>query len=71
MNDLKIGAQLFAFRDYLIGKSESDISEFLEKIKSLGYDAIQISGIGEVNRKPPAYIKGCAKVWALKYAQLM
>ena len=63
MNDLKIGAQLFAFRDYLIGKSECEISEFLERIKSMGYDAIQISGIGKIDSKAAGiYKRVCEKL---------
>jgi sugar phosphate isomerase/epimerase len=44
-----IAAQLFTVRELLKGKNEEEVRLVLSKIKEIGYKAIQISGIGEVN----------------------
>jgi sugar phosphate isomerase/epimerase len=41
---MKIGAQLYTVRDYT--KTPRDIEETLRKIKSMGFEVIQISGFG-------------------------
>ena len=41
---MKIGAQMYTIRDYL--KNPEDIEASLRKIKSMGFDLVQISGIG-------------------------
>ncbi|GHV69651.1 sugar phosphate isomerase [Spirochaetia bacterium] len=41
---MKVGAQLYTVRDYT--KTPRDIEETLRKIKSLGFEVIQISGFG-------------------------
>jgi len=43
-----IAAQLFTVRELLGGKSEEEIRLVLKKIKEIGYEAVQVSGIGEV-----------------------
>ena len=63
MKNFKIGAQLFAFREYLTGKSEGEIFGFLSRIKDMGYDALQISGIGEVDAATAGiYERVCKKL---------
>ncbi|MDR0486959.1 MAG: hypothetical protein LBG91_01795, partial [Treponema sp.] len=44
---MKIGVQLYTVRDYL--KNEGDIEATLKKIKAMGFDLIQISGLGPCN----------------------
>lgn len=43
-----IAAQLYTVRELLTDKSEEEIREVLTTIKTIGYEAIQISGVGEV-----------------------
>jgi sugar phosphate isomerase/epimerase len=43
-----IAAQLYTVRELLNGKNEAEIKSVLSKIKDMGYDAIQISDIGDV-----------------------
>lgn len=43
-----IAAQLYTVRELLSGKSEEEIRHVLTQIREIGYEAIQISGIGEV-----------------------
>lgn len=47
MKSLKIAAQLYTLRDYL--KTPEDLAISLKKVKDIGYDAIQISGIGNID----------------------
>lgn len=46
---MKIAAQLYTLRDYL--KTPEDMAETLKKVKSIGYNAIQASGMGPVEPK--------------------
>jgi sugar phosphate isomerase/epimerase len=41
---MKIGAQMYTVRDYL--KDEEEIEASLRKLKAMGYDLIQLSGLG-------------------------
>ena len=50
MKDLKVAAQLYTVRELLNGKSKEEIFSVLEKIKKIGYRAVQISGVGEITR---------------------
>lgn len=43
-----IAAQLFTVRDLLADKNEDEIREVLTRIRDIGYEAIQISGVGEI-----------------------
>ncbi|WP_246315318.1 sugar phosphate isomerase/epimerase family protein [Paenibacillus foliorum] len=43
---MKIAAQLYTVRDYL--KTPEDMAETLRKVKAIGYNAIQASGMGPV-----------------------
>lgn len=55
---MKIAAQLFTIRDYIQSKEEMDQS--FAKIKEMGYDVIQMSGMGPVDDEKAAYIKDLA-----------
>lgn len=46
---MKIAAQLYTVRDFL--KTAEDISISLRKVKEIGYTAIQVSGIGNIDNK--------------------
>jgi sugar phosphate isomerase/epimerase len=49
MNYPKIAAQMFTVRDFC--KTPDEIRESLKKIKKIGYDAVQISGIGPIGHR--------------------
>lgn len=42
----KIGLQLYTLREFC--KTPDDIARSLERVKKIGYDAVQVSGIGEI-----------------------
>ena len=46
MADTQIAAQLFTLRDFT--KTAKDFADTLKKCKEMGYDAVQISGIGPI-----------------------
>lgn len=46
MKKSQIAAQLYTLRDYL--KTPEDIAQTLKKVKAIGYDAIQVSGMGPI-----------------------
>jgi len=41
---MKLGVQMYTVRDYL--KNETEIESSLRKIKAMGYDMVQLSGLG-------------------------
>ncbi|MFP4662757.1 MAG: sugar phosphate isomerase/epimerase family protein [Halanaerobiales bacterium] len=43
---MKIAAQLYTLRDFL--KTPEDIEKTLKKVKEIGYDAVQVSGLGSI-----------------------
>lgn len=43
---MKIAAQLYTLRDFL--KTEDDIAATLQKVKDIGYNAVQVSGLGPI-----------------------
>lgn len=45
-----VGAQLYSLRDYC--KTLEDTAKTLEKVKAIGYTAIQLSGVGPMNSDP-------------------
>ena len=49
---MKLAAQLYTVRDFL--KTPDEIYDALKKIKQIGYDVIQVSGMGEIE---PALLK--------------
>ena len=49
-----LAAQLFTIREYT--KTPKDIAESMKKIKAIGYDAVQISGLGPIDPKELAAI---------------
>lgn len=46
MKDMKLAAQLYTIREYL--KTPNEIEIALKKIKNIGYEGIQVSGMGEI-----------------------
>ncbi len=51
MENFKIAAQLYTLRNLLKDKSREKIFDVLKQIKKIGYDAVQISGVGDVDSK--------------------
>jgi sugar phosphate isomerase/epimerase len=51
---LKPAAQLFTLRDYM--KTPKDIAASLHKVKVMGYDAVQLSGLGAIDSRELAAI---------------
>ncbi|MGI6538562.1 MAG: sugar phosphate isomerase/epimerase family protein [Caldicoprobacterales bacterium] len=49
MNYPKIAAQLYTIRDFC--KTSQDIRESLKRVKQIGYDAVQVSGIGPIGHE--------------------
>jgi len=49
-----LAAQLFTLRDSL--KTPKDIAETMKKVKAIGYDAVQLSGLGPIDPKELAGI---------------
>ncbi len=47
-----IGAQLYTLRDYL--KTPADIAKSMKKVREIGYEAVQLSGLGPID---PAELK--------------
>ena len=45
----QIAAQLYTLRDF--AKTPADIAATLKKVKKIGYDAVQVSGIGKIDPK--------------------
>lgn len=45
----KIGLQLYTLREYL--KTPEDVRKTLKKVKEIGYNVVQISGIGKIDVK--------------------
>ena len=45
----QIGCQLYTLRDFC--KTPADIATTLKKVKKIGYDAVQVSGIGKIDPK--------------------
>lgn len=46
MKKAQIAAQLYTLRDFL--KTPADIAESMKKVKAIGYDAVQLSGMGPI-----------------------
>ena len=46
MAETKIGAQLYTLRDYM--KTPRDIAKTLRELRKIGYQAVQVSGIGPI-----------------------
>lgn len=78
MSKMLIAAQLYTLRDLLKDKSEEEIIHVLAQVKSMGYEAIQVSGVGEVTRElAEVYLKAaktleldiCATHFNLEYME--
>lgn len=49
MNEMTVAAQLYTLREFL--KTPGDVEKTLKKVKAMGYNAVQASGIGPVDPK--------------------
>jgi len=49
MAESKIGVQLYTLRDF--AKTPQDIASTLKKVREIGYEAVQISGLGPIEAK--------------------
>ena len=58
---MKLAAQLYTLREYL--KTEGEIAETLGRVKAIGYDAVQVSGLGAFRYQ---WLKGAADALNLK-----
>lgn len=47
MKITQIAAQLYTLRDYL--KTPADIATTLKKVRAIGYEAVQVSGMGQID----------------------
>jgi sugar phosphate isomerase/epimerase len=47
--EMKVAAQLYTLRDFL--KTPEDIAGSLKKVKEIGYNAVQVSGLGPIGDK--------------------
>lgn len=59
MNDPKIAAQLYTIREFL--KTPVDIVNSLRRVKEIGYDAVQVSGMGTIDREKAELVKKTAE----------
>ncbi|MFC6227440.1 sugar phosphate isomerase/epimerase family protein [Paenibacillus allorhizosphaerae] len=46
---MRLAAQLYTLRDYL--KTPEDIATTLKKVKQIGYNAVQVSGVGPIDNQ--------------------
>ncbi|WP_105616150.1 sugar phosphate isomerase/epimerase family protein [Vallitalea okinawensis] len=61
---MKIAAQLYTIRDYI--QSKEDMDQSFTKIKAMGYDVVQMSGMGVVDDEKATYIKELAEKHGLE-----
>lgn len=47
MKKSQIAAQLYTLRDYI--KTPADIAQSMKKVKAIGFDAVQVSGMGPID----------------------
>ncbi|MEN6313031.1 MAG: sugar phosphate isomerase/epimerase [Clostridiaceae bacterium] len=47
MNEITVAAQLYTLRDFL--KTPEDIGQTLKRVKAIGYNAVQVSGVGPIH----------------------
>ena len=63
MQKVKLTAQLFTLRELLCGKTEKEIFGVLEEVRSMGYEAVQISAVGAISRElATVYSESCHKL---------
>jgi sugar phosphate isomerase/epimerase len=60
---MKIAAQLYTVHDFL--STKQDIKETFKKVKQMGYDTIQVSGVGYVDDEKAEYISEFQKEYGL------
>jgi sugar phosphate isomerase/epimerase len=49
MSDSRIGAQLYTLREFT--KTPADIANTMKKVREIGYEAVQVSGMGPIDPK--------------------
>jgi len=49
MSELRIAAQLYTVREFM--KTPKDTVNTLKRVKEIGYDAVQVSGTGYIDRE--------------------
>lgn len=49
MSDSRIGAQLYTLREFT--KTPADIAKTMKKVREIGYEAVQVSGMGPIDPK--------------------
>lgn len=49
MKNFIVAAQLYTLRELLADKTKEEIFDVLKQVKDMGYDAVQISGVGNVD----------------------
>jgi sugar phosphate isomerase/epimerase len=59
MSDPKFAAQLYTLREYL--KTPEDIVSTFKRVKEIGYDAVQVSGMGVIDRGKAELVKKTAE----------
>lgn len=55
MSDIRIAAQLYTLREFM--KTPEGIAGTLKRVKEIGYDAVQVSGMGHIDRGKAELIK--------------
>ncbi len=61
---MKVGLQLYTLRDYI--QDEKSIFETFKKVKDIGYDVIQVSGIGLITNEKAMIIKEASEKYNLE-----
>jgi sugar phosphate isomerase/epimerase len=59
MGELRIAAQLYTVREFM--KTPAGIADTFRKVKEIGYNAVQVSGIGYVDRGKAELVKRAAE----------
>jgi sugar phosphate isomerase/epimerase len=49
MTNSRIGAQLYTLREF--AKTPADIAKMMKKVREIGYEAVQVSGMGPIDAK--------------------
>ncbi len=55
-----LGAQLYSLRELLENRSEEEIRNVLKEVKSMGFEAVEIAGVGKITKElVHIYLKAC------------
>jgi len=61
---MKIGLQLYTLRNFM--QDEKSINETFRKVKEMGYDIVQVSGIGLITEEKARFIKIASEKYKLE-----